>query len=114
MDTRNTWFGRSWGAPCCEPHLHGPTPIGEPCAWCAEPIAEDDSGLIMLYVGGDRVRLRPLHAECQARSVLGSIAHVQRRCTCFGGPEDDGDPPHLSRREAAKLVVWLSQEPIEA
>lgn len=41
------WFGESWGAPCCEPELRVPVPIGEPCARCGEQIAPGDQGMTM-------------------------------------------------------------------
>jgi len=44
------WFGESWGAPVCEPEEHIETPVGEPCGYCDEPIAEGDIGFRMPFV----------------------------------------------------------------
>lgn len=60
------------------------------CTWCDEPIAEDEQ------TEGQR------HIECAARSVIGSVGHLNQRCSCFGGTEED--PPGLTTREAAKAA----------
>jgi hypothetical protein len=45
---------------------------------------------------------RPLHFECFARGIIGSVAHQQRRCLCYGGNEEDD--PTLTTRENAELA----------
>lgn len=40
------WFGKSWGAPCCEPKDHAATPAWVQCHRCKEVIMPDDQGLI--------------------------------------------------------------------
>jgi hypothetical protein len=93
-----SWFGESWGAPCCDPDEQVETPVGAGCAFCAEPIADGDRG----FVGpGDAL---PSHLECTLRCVLGSVEHIEGRCSCYGGHDED-DPPGLSRRDAAILAV---------
>lgn len=72
------WFGQSWGAPCCEPEDHVPTPIGRPCMRCREPIREGDQGLISPYVrdwkrepdGDIRVTIEPHHLDCWLKGIL--------------------------------------------
>lgn len=88
-----SWFGESWGAPCCDPADHARTPVGEACAFCEEPIADGDRG----FATG-----LPTHLECTLRSVLGSVAHIEGRCSCFGGDDDDEE---LSARESAYAAV---------
>lgn len=67
------WFGQSWGAPCCEPEEHVPTPVGSPCLRCREPIREGDQGLVKPHIrdcGGQWVgTIEPLHIECFLRSI---------------------------------------------
>lgn len=63
------WFGQSWGAPCCEPEDHVPTPIGRPCLRCREPIREGDQGLVQPLLALGEVSIEPLHIECFLRSV---------------------------------------------
>ena len=40
------WFGKSWGAPCCEEDEHVPTPLWAACLRCKEPIREGDQGIV--------------------------------------------------------------------
>lgn len=45
------------------------------------------------------------HHECSARAILGSVAHIERRCGCFIPGAEETDPPGMTRREAAK-AAW--------
>lgn len=80
-----------------------PTPVGEPCLYCGEVIAVDDSGVIMAFIDAEGTREVVEHRECFLRHVLGSVGHQRQRCACYGGNEED--PPGLSKREAAKAAV---------
>ncbi len=66
------------------------------CLRCHEPILStdrvDDSG-------------RDLHYECAARMAVGSLAHVQCRCSCYVPGADEHDPPGMTRRQAAKAAL---------
>jgi len=46
----------------------------------------------------------PLHYECGIRMALGSLAHVERRCSCYVDGSEAGDPEGVTRRQAARLV----------
>jgi hypothetical protein len=46
-----------------------------------------------------------LHRECLVRSLVGSISHLEGKCSCFVPGAIEGDPPGLTRRAAAKLVL---------
>ncbi len=60
----------------------------------------------MRYVlGGDQA---VLHRECAARSAIGSVGHIERRCSCYGGDVDD--PPGMSKREAAAAALRLFRD----
>ena len=69
------------------------------CQWCKERIKRSEV---------DPLVQTPMHRECAFRSIMGSLAHIERRCSCFvkGAPETD--PPEMTRREAAKaaLAAW--------
>lgn len=83
------------------------------CPWCEEgvlPEEEDFRGPRMHIDANGRGSLRLWHRECAARSVLGSVAHLERRCSCFGGDQTDGDPPGYTRRQAAKAALELAQK----
>lgn len=104
---------KSFGKPSLYTPQPNPTatPIGEPCGRCEEPIVEGDAGVILPHLDGTGVVSEvPFHRACFLRGVLGSVGHQQRRCSCFGGTEED--PPEMSKREAAKAAVrnWMNRE----
>jgi hypothetical protein len=78
--------------------------------WCGEAIAEADERAPMAEAW---------HRECGIRMILGSVGHLERRCSCFrynqskeeSCDEDPaGDPPGMSRREAARAAVALAKQ----
>ncbi len=92
-----------------------PTPVGQPCLWCKEPIQEGDKGVVMPNVSGiaiaeAKVSLEPTHYECLMRQILGSVGHQKGLCSCYGGTEED--PPGLSKREAACAAYQHSRRRI--
>lgn len=100
------WFGPSHGAKPSEWGLEAiPTPVGSSCAWCGEEIARDDSGITMPHLDEHGVRELPYHVECHVRGIIGSVAHIERQCSCFIIGSECGDPPELTLREAAKEAV---------
>jgi hypothetical protein len=48
------------------------------------------------------------------RAIIGSVAHVEHRCSCFVPGSTESDPPGMTRREAANAAVKLWQEQQEA
>lgn len=92
------WFGLESFSPACEDLPRVPTPIGEPCTWCAEPIHSTERGYCL--AGTDA----PTHIECFTRQIAGSLAHQQGRCSCYGGSDSDDDL-FVSRRAAA-IAAW--------
>ena len=67
------------------------------CTRCNEPITDADTPAPILG--------EPLHYECGARMAVGSIAHIEKRCSCYVPGSDEGDPPGLTKRQAARLVL---------
>lgn len=51
---------------------------------------------------------RYVHYECAFRSIMGSVAHIQRRCSCFVAGSEAEDPPGMTRRQAAlaAVIAW--------
>lgn len=96
------WFGPAPFSPICnDPEVaHVPTPVGRPCLWCDEPIEAGERGYF--YSGTEPPAI---HYACFVRQIIGSVAHQQRRCTCFGGHEED--PPGISKRQAARLALLM-------
>lgn len=74
------------------------TPIGKLCVYCHEAIAEGDAGTL------DRAG-KVIHHECLMRSIVGSVGHQRKRCSCYGGTEED--PQGMTRREAARAATEL-------
>lgn len=64
------WFGPSWGAPVCDPDGHLPTPVGQSCTDCHQPIKVNDQGLVIpcIYAPG-QVRLTAVHIDCFRRGL---------------------------------------------
>lgn len=83
-----------------------PTPAGKPCLWCDENIVDGDKGfLVGCCEEIDKSGEAPYHRECMLRSIFGSVGHQKKKCSCFGGTEED--PPEMTKREAAKAATEL-------
>lgn len=95
-----------------------PAPIGEVCVWCDEPIAAGECGYLVpsltmarqsldAFAAGCPAVTQPLdftwHQECFLRQIVGSLGHQERKCSCYGGAEED--PVGFSRRQAALMAV---------
>lgn len=89
------FFGEPWPAPVCEQGSMVPTPVGELCGLCVEPIEPDHQGV---YEDG-----RPQHRECTLRKAVGGIGHLTDHLFwCMNMRKPDAG---LSYRESA-LAVW--------
>lgn len=96
-------FGeKKWGPECMEVV---PTPEGQPCMYCEEPIAATDNGLMMptVMLSQNQVQEFPLHRECFLRGVYGSVGHQMGKCHCRGGTVED--PEGMTKRQAAIAAV---------
>jgi hypothetical protein len=70
QDTWVHWFGQHWGAPCCDLTSAGPTPTGEPCCLCQQPIRAGDNGFLVLYFGfREPAHTRPVHYACEVQHI---------------------------------------------
>lgn len=67
------------------------------CLHCGEPIIDGDP--IVPNAG------EPLHNVCFTRMLVGSVGHQRKRCSCFGGTEED--PPNLTKRQAAIAAAYF-------
>jgi hypothetical protein len=102
------FFGKErWGDPSVE---HMPVPVGAPCFHCEEALDSDDLGVAMGVLktngpGGMTVcDEEPYHRECFLRLVVGSVAHQERRCTCFAGTANE-DESGMTKRQAALAAL---------
>lgn len=86
------------------------------CVYCDEPVLEGER-VEERYVVVQQTPLsretkevmcdvRLIHFECAARGTLGSVGHQLRKCSCWGGTEDD--PPHMTKRQAAQAALQLA------
>lgn len=64
------------------------------CDYCGEKILPGERAL----TEGSN-----FHHECLFRAGAGSLGHLQKRCSCHGGTEED--PPGLTRRQAAAAAL---------
>jgi hypothetical protein len=64
------WFGKSWGAPCCEEDEHVPTPVNELCARCRELLLEGDQGVVMPFVALGQAGFLAYHLDCYLKGIL--------------------------------------------
>jgi hypothetical protein len=67
------------------------------CIFCEEP-------LLPSTIDPDGPQ-SAMHMECMTRSVVGSVAHQLCRCSCFIPGSEEGDPPGMTRRQAALAAV---------
>jgi hypothetical protein len=80
------------------------------CARCGYGV-EEHASLICDHCGeviepGQRANVNGVnwHGECSVRSIVGSLAHQMRVCSCFVPGSQHSDPPFMSLRHAAKLA----------
>lgn len=106
MRSVNLYFGLRWGPSSFDPSLMTVTPVGEPCLHCGEPVEDGDSGLITQVVSETSCEIRAQHRECFLRQLVGSVGHLEGKCSCYGG--DQEDPPGISLRQAAIQAVRMS------
>jgi len=72
-----------------------------PCVHCGEVVKLEENGDVVLTPEGPR----PAHPECNFRAIMGSVAHIEKRCGCFVSGAEETDPPDMTPREAAKAAV---------
>jgi hypothetical protein len=101
------YFGERWDAPAFDDAIEMPTPVGETCGLCEEPVEADDSGTIQQFYAGGVLGPRPVHIECWLRQGLGSPAHLRGECSCSGRPEPADD---RSWREQGREVMRMIRE----
>lgn len=101
------YWGRKWDAPVTddailmdEALVDGLLP--HPCDLCREAMTKEDN--ILLTPG------MSTHLECNIRSALGDVQHLEGRCICSrpGDPIVHEDEKDQTYRESAKAAVqWL-------
>jgi hypothetical protein len=73
------------------------------CIWCAEEIGDPKTAKKLPRVDFSQKvwngREDFYHMECLVRATIGSVAHQERRCSCYGGTGEDDES--LTKRQAA-------------
>ena len=105
----STYFGAPWPSGICDDGTQVPTPVGELCINCEEPIGPDDQGSFVGVWAKGSSRQAPTHKECSLRSVLGGIEHLtagpHKEGTCYEGST-------LTYRQSALAAWdWLQSHP---
>ena len=100
------YFGAHGHSPICDELERIEAPTCAPCGRCGEPITRSDDGFAVPCLG--EPLLVAYHRECFVRGIVGSVAHQQKKCSCFGGVGEDD--PALSRRDAAKAAVAFFEQ----
>jgi hypothetical protein len=79
------------------------------CEWCGEAVLPTEQR--------PSFEATRMHLECAMRSGVGSVGHILRRCSCYrraaelaGGRGVLGDPPAMTKREAALAAFALLKQ----
>jgi hypothetical protein len=79
------YFGEPWDCPAVDGATQVPTPDGQLCDLCGEPICPGDRGWLRGAIRGDGGRMFVStvahHAECELLTVVG---HTWGVCSCTG------------------------------
>lgn len=104
------FFGARWDAPIIDLATQIVTPVGERCLFCSELIEPGDRGVLRLCAGvvdGKTVTdTGPAHMECDLRSMMGNVDHLEGRCICNENAVSGG-PATTFREEAREVLVWF-------
>lgn len=75
------------------------------CLHCGESIRATEP--FERYINGPVA-----HKECFMRQAIGSVAHIERRCSCYVPGAFEGDDPRLTKRQAARAAVraWYNHQ----
>lgn len=84
------------------------------CLHCGEGVLPTDAQETVRLIRPTGYEYRHVHAACAARQVIGSVAHIERRCACYVPGADEGDAPGLTRRQAAEAALEAFQRQEEA
>jgi len=75
------------------------------CTYCSEMIVQGEKS----QETNDGALL--FHYECFIRMLAGSVGHLNKKCSCFGGTQED--PPDMTKRQAAKAASDLYHQIFE-
>lgn len=67
------------------------------CVYCKELVAAGEQD--------EHNSCQPIHHACGFRLAAGSVAHLEGRCSCFVRGSEEGDPPGMTKRQAAEAAL---------
>lgn len=107
------YFGERWDAPLLDGNItQVAVPVGRACLYCGEPIGAGDRGLMRLAVRGTADKptatQEPAHMECDLRTMIGDVAHLEGRCSCSGHPSSEPDS-QTYREESLAVLAHMNQ-----
>jgi hypothetical protein len=70
------------------------------CTHCEEPVFDDGDRFV--FANGPVA-----HRSCFIRTIVGSVAHQLKTCSCYVPGSTEGDADGLTRREAADAAARL-------
>lgn len=103
------WHGRKWNAPMTdhaqemsEEQVRTLLDGSHNCVMCQEPLLADQNVIQTPYG-------QLWHLECEIRSALGDVQHLEGRCICDGGTDAPlpGENERSYREESLATVQWL-------
>jgi hypothetical protein len=97
------WFGKPGTGAAFAGCEQTETPVGDLCRHCHEPINEGEDGWLIPSIDYGAAELA-FHHACHLRQIIGSVAHQQRRCSCYGGTAS-GEEDGMTRREGAEAAL---------
>lgn len=107
------YFGERWDAPLLDGNVaQVDVPVGGACLYCGEPIAAGERGLMRLAVRGTvdkpTASLEPAHMECDLRTMIGDVAHLEGSCSCRSGTDEPSSSTY--REESLAVLDWVNRE----
>jgi hypothetical protein len=103
------WHGRKWDAPMSDDAIEMPEDLAAVllvgpsiCDFCKEPLLFEDDVMLTPYMSS--------HLECNVRSALGDVQHLEGRCGVCTNTEPVVLPTdeYETYRESAKATIqWL-------
>lgn len=105
---QGVYFGTRWDAPAFAEAIEVDVPVGATCLFCTEQVEAGDSGTLTPYADGTGTAgVEAVHIECWLRSLLGCVAHLAGKCSCYGGSDHEG----YTREDARATMAWLLAHP---
>jgi hypothetical protein len=80
-------------------------PVNTKCFYCDEPIHKNEQGFSMMHIGNLSASRIYEHRECFLRGIFGSVAHIEKQCSCFVPGSTCGDPDGMTPRQAAQAAL---------